>query len=305
MKNTLIYLILSTFFYQSLQCQTVNSYLAGYSDQNKEGYLQPLADLTISGFNSGLPLSARIGNNLYFSLNFTGLYITPASSQKTFIATTHESFSTPTSREVPTIIGANEIVKVQGENGTEFWFPTGYELKYLPWLIPQFTLGGIAGTEITGRFFTYDSKGDFGKFEQIGAGLRHSIDQYFLADKPIAINLGYQYNSVDIGRYMNFLSHYAYIQGGYQIGKLDLLAYAGYQKGDFDINYTYNSNGTQETLDVALKNKDAVLAGLAAKMQLGFFSISAGVAGPKPLTATTNFGFRFIAKSANTSITNQ
>ncbi len=277
--------------------QTVNRYLDAYNNSNKDGYLQPLADLSISGLNAGLPLSARIDQNFYVNLNISGLYIKPLGSQKTFTGYTDESFSESVSREVPTVIGANELVRVNAANGTSYTFAAGYELDFLPWAIPQLTIGGFFGTEITGRFFTYDTNDDFGKFDQLGIGIRHSIDQYLGEDFPVALNLGYQFNKSDIGIYMDLQSHYGYVQGGYTVGKLDLMVYGGYQTGDFNVYYTYFQGETQEDVEVNLKNADNILGGLGAKVQLGFFSVGAGVCGPKPLTGSINFGFRIIGKT--------
>lgn len=286
----------------SLSGQGLNSYLNAYSNDNKEGYLQPLADLSISGLNATVPSSSFIGKDLYLNLNFAGVYSKPSDSQRTFTGWTDPSFSEQISREVPTIIGANESVTVTAADGTSYVFAPGYDIEFLPLVIPQITVGGIAGTEMTARFFAWDTKDDFGKFDLLGVGLRHSIDQYLSLNFPVAINIGYQFNRSDIGRYMTLLSHFGYVQGGYQTGKLDLSIYAGYQTGDFDVFYDTYDREEIVPIEVNLKNADNILAGAGARIQLGFFAMSIGVSGPKPIMGTAGLEFRIIGKKKSEEV---
>ncbi|MBT8230028.1 MAG: hypothetical protein KJO50_07190, partial [Bacteroidia bacterium] len=279
-----------------LTAQGFNEYLNAYSNDNRIGYLQPLADLSISGLNATVPMSSYIGKDFYLNLNFAGVYSKPVDSQRTFTGWTDPSFSEQISREVPTIIGANESVMVTAADGTSYVFATGYNIDFLPLVIPQLTIGGIAGTELTGRFFAWDTKDDFGKFDLLGIGLRHSIDQHISRTFPVAINIGYQFNKSDIGRYMKLQSHFGYIQGAYQTGLLDLSLYGGYQTGDFDVYYSFNSIGEEVDIETNLKNADKILAGMGARVQLGFFAISASLSGPKPLMGNVNLEFRIVGK---------
>lgn len=252
-----------------------------------------MADLVISGFNTGLQPSVSIDKRFYVRLNLTALGAMPMASQKTFIATTEGDFTPQQTATAPTIIGENKTVSVQGTSGLTYVFSGGYGLKALAWAVPQLSVGGFYGTEISLRLLPYDFKGDFGKLNIIGIGIRHDVGQYFLKNSPLVLNVGYAYNKSDIGNYVALQSHYGYVQAGI-MGKLaGAFVWAGYQTGTFDVSYTYTENNTPQPVTANLKTKQPFLGGIGAHVQLGFFSLGAGVGGPVPLTGYGTLGFRF------------
>ena len=44
-------------------------------------------------------------------------------------------------------------------------------------LIPQITIGTVAGTDAMVRWFSIDVEDDFGSVSQLGFGLRHDVDR--------------------------------------------------------------------------------------------------------------------------------
>jgi hypothetical protein len=283
------------FFFTTLagRAQTVNDYLSAYLGQNKEGYLQPLADLVISGMNTGLQPSVLIEDRFYVRFNLTALGAMPMASQKTFTATTEGPFTPQQSATVPTIVGDNQSVSVAGTNGLTYVFPGGYALKYLLWAVPQLSIGGIKGTELSLRLVPYEFGGDFGKLQVLGISVRYDVGQYFLKNSPLVLNIGYAYNKSDIGRYIASQSHYGYAQAGVSNKLVGVFAWVGYQTGTFGMHYDYVENTKSQSVTANLKTKQSFLGGIGAHAQLGFFSLGAGVGGPTPLTGYTSLGFRF------------
>ena len=212
---------------------------------------------------------------------------------------TPAEFSPKTTAEVPTIIGNSQNVKVMGVNGTSYVFSGGYNISRLSWASPQLSFGGFYGTEISLRFMTFGKADtDFGKFSQIGVGIRHSISQYFLKkDSPFDINIGYQFNKADIGKYIRLQSNYGYLQAGISNKNIGAFIYGGYQMGTFDVSYTYKEDNSNKTETVNLKTQFPVLVGVGTHIQLGFFSLTLGVGGIKPIIAFGNIGFRFQSKA--------
>ena len=279
--------------------QNANNFFDAYIGTNAQGYLQPLADVTIGGLNTGIQPSVRIGErfNVRLSLNTTHMF--PDKSQRTFMGETPAEFSPKTTAEVPTIIGNSQNVKVMGVNGTSYVFSGGYNISRLSWASPQLSFGGFYGTEISLRFMTFGKADtDFGKFSQIGVGIRHSISQYFLKkDSPFDINIGYQFNKADIGKYIRLQSNYGYLQAGISNKNIGAFIYGGYQMGTFDVSYTYKEDNSNKTETVNLKTQFPVLVGVGTHIQLGFFSLTLGVGGIKPIIAFGNIGFRFQSKA--------
>ncbi len=186
--------------------QNLNALLDAYGDANAKGYLRPLADLFGAGLNTGAREWAKLDSGFHIRLTAVGNFTFPASKLKTFDASTPESFTPFLVRAVPTVIGKNETVTVDGVNGTSYSFPTGYNLKYLFLVTPQLTAGTFLNTELNARFFTFDFEGDLGKLNFFGAGIRHSLDQYF-GNWPIALNLSYMYQSLEVGDEIAITSH--------------------------------------------------------------------------------------------------
>jgi hypothetical protein len=289
----LIFLVLS----YSTYGQKVNDFFDSYIGTNAKGYLQPLADLTIGGLNTGIQSSIKISDRFNVRLNLNTVHMFPDKSQKTFIGETPDTFTPKTTAEVPTIIGNYQNVKVAGVNGTSYVFSGGYNISRLSWASPQLTFGGFYGSEISLRFMTFGKADtEFGKFSQIGIGLRHSISRYFLAkDSPFAVNIGYQFNKSDIGKYIKLQSNYAYLQAGVTNKNIGAFIYGGYQMGAFDVSYTNEEDNTQQTVN--LKNQFPVLVGMGTHIQLGFLSLTLGIGGIKPIIAFGNLGFRFQSKT--------
>lgn len=289
------FLLLSTGGY----AQKLNDFLDAYLGQNREGYLHPLADLVNAGSNTGLQPSARIDGQFYVRFNLTALGVMPSTAQKTFSATTEASFSPEQTATVPTVVGENTLVSVEGENGTKYTFPGGYGLKRLFWAVPQLSIGGIYGTEVSLRLLPVDFGEDFGKLSILGIGIRHDVGRYVLKKSPFALNVGYAYHKTDIGRAIAAQSHYAYVQAGLSGRRGGIFAWAGYQTGTFAVSYEYiENNHPPQAVTADLTVKKPFLGGIGAHLQLGFFSLGAGVGGPSPLTGYGTMGFRF-GKSPN------
>ncbi len=278
--------------------QKLNDFLDAYLGQNRQGYLQPLADLVSAGSNTGLQPSARIDGHFYVRFNLTALGVMPTSDQKTFSASTEVPFSPEQTATVPTVVGENTLVSVEGENGTRYTFPGGYGLKRLFWAVPQLSIGGIYGTEVSLRLLPIDFGDDFGKLSLLGIGIRHDMGRYFLENSPFALNVGYAYHKTDIGRAIAAQSHYAYVQAGLSGKRGGIFAWAGFQTGTFAVSYEYLENNQPQAVTADLTVKKSFLGGIGAHLQLGFFSLGAGVGGPSPLTGYGTMGFRF-GKSPN------
>ncbi|KYK23507.1 hypothetical protein AYK24_07380 [Thermoplasmatales archaeon SG8-52-4] len=177
---------------------------------------------------------------LYFGIvTTTGLI---KNSQKTFEASSPYGGTV----EVPTIFGSNEPIQVQRPNGLAENYPGGGSMKILPLAVPQLSIGGLYGTEVSFRYFVTDLGEDVGQMNLFGWGLRHSVSQYF-ENLPVDIAVGYYNLSYKLGDYVDSRLNLITTQADYSVGILDFYGGLGFEMNKMDIEYTPNEENTPVT----------------------------------------------------------
>ena len=156
--------------------------LAGFTDENTKGYLEPLRDVFGSGLSDGIYSSADL-NSLkpYVRLDLRVMVVRFSDSDRTYMANPESYFPGTGTYEVPTVIG-DETGQTVTSGPAQFTFPGGLDVSGLPIAAPQLVVGGVMGSEGILRYFNA-SYGDneLGEFSLFGIGARHSISQYLPA----------------------------------------------------------------------------------------------------------------------------
>jgi hypothetical protein len=92
-------------------------------------------------------------------------------------------------------------VEVEGDGGTKFIFPGGFDLNSLALATPQIRFGSVKGTEGMIRFMAaVIGDNELGDLQLMGFGLRHSISQYLDPDLGYNIAAGFMYSSFKAGK---------------------------------------------------------------------------------------------------------
>lgn len=146
------------------------------------------------------------------------------------------------------------IIPLRGQ--TIFTTPGGFNLKYVPLVMPQASIGLPFGLEVVGRFVpTLKLPGDIGKFNYIGLGVRHSIDQY-IPVIPIDIAIHFMTQKLTISDLNdNKIMGASGTAYGIEVSKSLVLftVYGGYQieKSSWDVEpYKYVDPTTATTIDI-------------------------------------------------------
>lgn len=174
--------------------------ISAYTGANAEGYLEPLAQAIGADLNSALFHSAHVPEGgLHVSLELGLMAVLFSDDDETFMATTEMGFSPETTVEASTVIGPTGAVIVDGDGGTAFPFPGGFNLASFALAAPQLRIGSFRGTEALIRYMVFDT-GDveIGNVDLQGYGLRHSISQYFTG-LPVDIAAGIMYQRFKLG----------------------------------------------------------------------------------------------------------
>ena len=190
--------------------------LSKVAGQNAINYVSPILSGFGADLNSGFYHSADLHDVLGFDVGLKLSAVTPTDADKSFdfVLPDQIVYSGFTLRAgvdydktitgSPTALGegTGREVKVKSTSGfvplrgqTIFTTPQGFNLKAVPLILPQASIGLPLGFEVVGRFIptmTIPPSGfgdPVGKMNFIGFGLRHSIDQYIpLCPVDIAVH---------------------------------------------------------------------------------------------------------------------
>ncbi len=270
-------LILGSAVKAQVENRSINDYLDSYVGENAVPYVQPLADLFTSSINTGIwEWSSMPQDKFYIRLKVQGMMTWPDESMRTFRGTTTGDFQPEQIVSVPTIIGDNNSITLQGEDQDDIYiFPGGYNLKRLVIGTPQITVGGFLNTEVSARFLSFSMDDDIGSVQFYGIGARHMLSNYF-TDSPIDVSVGYFYHRIDAGDYLDSDQHLVSAMVGKSGKLLSGHIGLGYQMSQSDIHYVYE-DGTERSeinLDIENKNRWIVEAGLGIRLGPVFASSS-------------------------------
>jgi hypothetical protein len=234
--------------------QSVEDVLGRYSGPNAEGYLQPLADVLGAALGSGWARSADIQSGFHLRLSVIAA-------------------GAPISGDAPTIFGSTETVAVPGVGGTSYRFAGGIDADLAGTLIPQVTIGTVAGTEAMVRWFSVDLGDDFGSVSQLGLGARHDVDRYFGESLPVELAAGVYWQSFEIGSVVDATTFTGMVHTSWSTSVLTLFGGLGYETSSVDVSYT--PEGQTTGIDVALDGANSVRATAGLGLHLWLFGIFA------------------------------
>ncbi|WP_428655043.1 DUF6588 family protein [Runella sp.] len=272
--------------------QKADEIISSYTGANASGYLQPLADVLTSTFNTGHIHKTSVDSGFHFYIGLTAFstWFTDDKSRY-FMGTTPNGFLPVQEVRAPTILGPREIVTVNGMNGTSYTFPAGLGTKSVLLAVPQITIGSILGTEFNVRFFGYDFGGDFGKLQFLGGGVRHDIGRYFLKNSRFRISAEYCYQKLNVGNYADLTTHKAGVYAGQQGKLFNYYAYVGYQNGAMNIDYQGSSDASP--VHIPLTNKNPLLLAAGMGVRLWIFRLNVHGSFIRPVVAAASLGLSF------------
>ncbi|CAN5583406.1 hypothetical protein BH23BAC1_BH23BAC1_38490 [soil metagenome] len=297
------YLTLAIIFFllsvAPLSAQELEDLFTRYSSEQSKGYAQPLADVVGANMNSGWYRNAVVNRQKFqLYIGLVGLVGLIPEKQKSFTATTPEYFNPTKTVEAPTIFGPTEGVRVQGANGTSYTFSGGAGMNILPLAVPQISLGGILGTEVSFRFFAFNINDDVGKIDVFGWGIRHSISQYF-ANPALDLAVGYYNTSFNFTDIAKSRSGIFSLQGSYRAGILEFYGGPGYETSSFDLSYDRSAGDQTERVNLSLDgiNKLRMTLGLGLNLGALKLNVDYNLSRQSTLAAGIGLGFGHVKKS--------
>ncbi|MDQ3018094.1 MAG: hypothetical protein M3R25_15390 [Bacteroidota bacterium] len=286
------FLCLASFVNAQVQNRSISDYLDSYVGENAVPYVQPLADMFTSSINTGVWEWSSIPDKLYVRVKLQGMASWPDASMRSFKGVTTGDFSPQQTASVPTIIGDNRSVTIQGENNEIYVFPGGYDLKRLVIGTPQVTVGGFLNSEVSARFLSFSMDDEIGHVQFYGIGARHAINNYF-ENSPIDFSVGYFYQRVDAGDYLESNQHLVSALVGKSGKLLSGHLSLGYQMSKSDIHYVYEEGVEEFEINLDIENKNPWIIEAGMGLRLGPVFASSSISYSKHPTLSLGAGLFF------------
>ncbi len=250
--------------------------LERYTGDNAAGYLQPLTTALGINFNRSWYHTAHVPRHgFYLHLRANAMMTFIADDDRAYQATTEDSFSPTQTVAAPTVVGDVKSVRVNGNAGTTYLFPGGFDIQSVLFAAPQLTIGAIAGTEATFRYLALEiGNAEIGDVNLFGAGLRHSVSQYF-DQFPVALAAGVFYQRFKLGE--DFIDatamHYG-VQASKSFSVLTLYGGLGYDTANIKVEYEPSAT-PNERIKLDLDAENGVRATLGVNLKLAILHLNA------------------------------
>jgi hypothetical protein len=250
--------------------------LERYTGDNAAGYLQPLITALGINFNRSWYHTAHIPrNDFYLRLGANVMMTFIADDDRTYQATTEGRFSPAQTVAAPTVVGDVKSVSVNGNAGTTYFFPGGFDLQSVLFAAPQLTIGAIAGTEATFRYIALEiGDAEIGDINLFGAGLRHSVSQYF-DQFPVALAAGVFYQRFKLGEdFIDATARHYGVQASKSFSVLTLYGGLGYDTASLKVEHEPSAT-PNERIKLDLDAENGVRATLGLNLKLAIFNLNA------------------------------
>mgnify|MGYP001080716230 FL=1 len=190
---------------------------------------------------------------------------------------------------------------VEGDGGTQFSFPGGFDLGSFALAVPQLRVGALMGTELIVRYFAAQiGDDDFGAISLFGIGARHSISQYFPSALPVDVAAGFFWQQLklgedDQGNDIIATSALSFgVQASTEIVRF-IVPYGGLSYDAHSTEVTYESEifDEEETVDLDFERTETLRLSLGLMFDLPVFKAFAeyNVAAQNSFVLGIGFGF--------------
>ena len=273
---------------------TLEDNLSAYTDQTAEGYLKPLQTAFGQGLNSNLFATAAVpavGFHAHFDIKAMSMLYDDA--DKTFTATTGGDFTPAQQVSAPTAVGSTESVIVDGDAGTQYIFPGGFDLSSFSFGVPQLMVSGL-GTEVMFRWLGFNTETkELGDVSLFGIGIRHGISRY-VPNLGFDVSAGVYYNKFDVDTdLLNVKTYSLGLQGSKGFPILSPYGALSYDTVEMSSVYTANTGAGDETIHLDLKTEKTFHATGGANLNLGVFHANGALEFAKHFGVSLGVGVGF------------
>jgi len=293
----------------------LNDLIMQVNQEYAEAYLAPLVTAYGINQNSGLYTTASIPKvriTIAFGLKITATKISDdrRSFRKTIDVTLDERYGIvpgnpaygQTGRiimEGPTIFGDDEdpgYIQIDPDN-LPAYNPqptiTGMtDTPYVPMIVPEVSVGGIAGLRATVRWFPSVSQPGVPKVKFLGYGLQYCVTNH-LPDFPVDVLAGFFHTNLAMDGVLDASSNSYFVAASKSAAVLTVYGGFAVENSTMDIDYTFRPElGAPVAVSFSEKSEQKARATIGAGVNLGLkLSLEASIGKMTNYTAGVMFGF--------------
>ncbi|UCH83473.1 MAG: hypothetical protein JSW50_13600 [Candidatus Latescibacterota bacterium] len=252
--------------------------LSAYTGLNATGYVEPLVDAFAADLSAGLFHSAYIPEGgLQLGLEILFMSVAFSDEDRTFRAITEGGFYPEQITDAPTVVGQREAVYVDGDGGTQYAFPGGFDVGSLSLVVPQLRIGSLYGTEALIRFALYYTGGaGVSKPTLYGIGGRHSVSQHLGTGFPIEMALSAFWQRFSVGddeRSDDLVTSDA-LSVGIHLSKTfgAFEPYTGVSYESFSTRVYYEGDSPDDVIDLTFETDEHVRMTLGLSLNVAFMT---------------------------------
>lgn len=250
--------------------------LSAYDEGTVEGYLKPFQEAVGQALNSNFFSTAAIAQTgIHARFEIRAMSVFFKDDDDTFTASTGGDFATPPlEAEASTVVGPGTSTRVVAPNGTAYVFPGGFDVSSLTLAVPQVSISGFRGTELTVRWLSV-STGDseIGDFSTFGIGGRHNVSQY-LVDFPVDVAGAIFYQTLGLENDLLDIKTFSIgIQGSKDFGIIRPLGSISFDTVSMSTTYA-STAGEEPDINVDLESEKSLHLSAGAHLGLGGIGVT-------------------------------
>jgi len=249
-----------------------------YNSSSVTGYIQPIADLFGANMHAGYYHSAYVPQSGFsMGIDLIAMGAIVQDEQKSYQATAPAGFS-PATFKTATVFGdKGTTINHTTVPGLQFKGSDGIlNTSVFPLAVPQLRIGSLYGTELLVRFIAMPRIGE-DKFPVItlwGAGVRHSISQYF-SESPVDIAASAFYSNFHVGDLIKANGVSLGVQASRSIKILMLYGGLAWEKSSMNLSFKSTDPLATAPIDVTMDGANKFRATVGVGVSLGIFKVFA------------------------------
>jgi hypothetical protein len=276
------------------QAGALDDNLSAYTDQTAEGYLKPLQESFGQALHANLFTAASLpALGFHARLDIKVMSVFFDDGDRTFPAGTGGDFTPYQTIEAPTVVGSGESVVVDGDGGTQYVFPGGFDLTSLTVPVPQITVSALA-SEFMLRWVGFQVGGnDIGNISLLGLGFRHSISSHWKG-LPVDVAGAVYWHKFDVESNLLDVETFSIgAQASRNFAPLTLYGGLAYETVQMSAEYTTDSGPQEEVVQLTMKTEKTLHLVAGAGLDLGpmRLNLSGDLAQRLGLSAGLSLGF--------------